>query len=215
MTRFVAGAEIPQDQFGTPATLDRLAAILRTFHGSGTLDHTFDAFSVPRLHRDAASRRGVAIPAAYSRVDATVAEIRLAFAVSPDPLVPCHNDLLRANVLRDGSQLWLLDWEYAGMNDRAFDLGNLAVNSDLSAAAEEHLVGEYHGQVTARTLARLRLMKIVSDAREAMWGVVQQGISTIDFDYRSYAQEKFDRLLTNASAPEYGQLLRDAAEAPA
>ena len=128
---------------------------------------------------------------------------------------PRLNDLLRANVLRDGSQLWLLDYEYAGMNDRAFDLGNLAVNNDLAAAAEEHLVGEYHGRVTARTLARMRLMKIVSDAREAMWGVVQQGISTIDFDYRSYAQEKFDRLLTNASAPEYRGLLRDAAEAPA
>ena len=215
VTRFVAGAEIPQDQFGTPATLDRLAAILRTFHGSGTLDHTFDAFSVPRLHHDAAARRGVAIPAAYSQVAATVAEISRAFGISPDPPVPCHNDLLRANVLRDGSQLWLLDWEYAGMNDRAFDLGNLAVNNDLAAAAEEHLVGEYHGRVTARTLARMRLMKIVSDAREAMWGVVQQGISTIDFDYRSYADEKFDRLLTNASAPAYRTWLHDAAEAPA
>ncbi len=213
VTRFVAGAEIPRDQFGSAATLDRLASILRTFHGSGALDHTFDAFTVPLLHHDAASRRGVAIPVAFERVATIVAEVAAAFAVSPDPLVPCHNDLLRANVLRDGPQLWLLDWEYAGMNDRAFDLGNLAVNNDLSAATEEHLVGEYHGRVTARTLARMRLMKIVSDAREAMWGVVQQGISTIDFDYRSYAEEKFDRLLTNASAPEYGQLLRDAAEA--
>ena len=101
------------------------------------------------------------------------------------------------------------------MNDRAFDLGNLAVNNDLSAAAEEHLVGAYHGHVTRRTLARLRLMKIVSDAREAMWGVVQQGISTIDFDYRGYAEEKFDRLLANAAAPGYRQLLHDAAETPA
>ncbi|MEO6469801.1 MAG: choline/ethanolamine kinase family protein [Acidimicrobiia bacterium] len=215
VTRFVAGAEIPADQFRTPGTLDRLATILRRFHGSGTLDHSFDAFTVPLLHHDAAARRGVPIPPAYSRVAETVDEISRAFAVSPDPPVPCHNDLLRANVLRDGSQLWLLDWEYAGMNDRAFDLANLAVNNDLSATAEEHLVGEYHGRVTARTLARMRLMKIVSDAREAMWGVVQQGISTIDFDYHAYAEEKFDRLLTNASAAEYSRMLRDAAEAPA
>ena len=47
------------------------------------------------------------------------------------------------------------------------------------------------------------LMKLVSDAREGMWGVVQQGISTIDFDYRAYADEHFERLLTNASTPEY------------
>ena len=212
VTQFVAGVEIPEDQFGTPATLDRLAFMLRTFHSSGPLAHTFDAFSVPRLHRDAASRRGVAIPPEYEIVAAIVAEITGAFASAPDAPVPCHNDLLRANVLRDGARLWLLDWEYAGMNDRAFDLGNLAVNNDLAVAAEEHLVAAYHDCVTPRSLARLRLMKIVSDAREAMWGVVQQGISTIDFDYHGYADEKFDRLLTNAAAPEYARLLRDASE---
>ena len=41
-------------------------------------------------------------------------------------------------------------------------------------------------------------MKIMSDLREAMWGVVQQGISTIDFDYVGYAAQHFDRLLRNA-----------------
>ena len=211
VTAFVAGTELPPDQFAAAATLDSLVTMLRAFHTSGALRHTFDALSVPRLHRDTSLRHGVAVPAVYESVAAIVDEIARAFAISPDPAVPCHNDLLRANVLRDGDRLWLLDWEYAGMNDRAFDLGNLAVNNDLSAAAEEHLVGAYFGRVTPRTLARLRLMKIISDAREAMWGVVQQGISTIDFDYRGYADEKFDRLLRNASAPEYAQLLGNAA----
>ncbi len=214
VTQFVAGDEIPPDEFGTAAMVEQLAGMLRDFHATGPLDHCFDAFTVPRAHHDAASRRGVAIPPAYSLAAETVAEICDAFSVSPDPLVPCHNDLLRANVLRDEAQLWLLDWEYAGMNDRAFDLGNLAVNNDLSPDAEEHLVGEYYGRVTPRTLARLRLMKIVSDAREAMWGVVQQGISTIDFDYRGYADERFARLLANAATPGYRQLLTDAAVTP-
>ncbi len=213
VTAFVAGSEIPPDQFTAVATLNRLGAMLRAFHASGPLQHSFDAFAVPRLHHAAALRRGVTIPVVYESVVAVVDEIAGAFAVSPDPAVPCHNDLLRANVLRDGDRLWLLDWEYAGMNDRAFDLGNLAVNNDLSPDAEEYLVGEYHGRVTPRTLARLRLMKIVSDAREAMWGVVQHGISTIDFDYRRYADEKFDRLLTNASSPDHARRLRDASEA--
>ncbi len=214
VTAFVSGADIPSDQFAAAETLSSLAAMLRAFHASGALQHSFDAFTVARLHRAAASRHGVTIPDVYDSVVAVVDEIAGAFAVSPDPPVPCHNDLLRANVLRDGDRLWLLDWEYAGMNDRAFDLGNLAVNNDLSPDAEAHVVGEYHGRVTPRNLARLRLMKIVSDAREGMWGVVQQGISTIDFDYRGYAAEKFDRLLTNASASGYARLLRDASEEP-
>ena len=52
-------------------------------------------------------------------------------------------------------------------------------------------------------------MKIVSDFREATWALVQQGISIIDFDYAGYAQEHLDRLLANAAAPDYRELLHD------
>lgn len=212
VTQFVAGEVITPGDFEVPETLDRVAAMLSAFHASGPLDHSFDAFIVPALHRDAAQSRGVPIPDAYVAAVRAVNEIKAAFATNPDPRCPCHNDLTRANFLRDGSALWLLDWEYAGMNDRAFDLGNLAVMNELSTAAEEHLVGAYHGSVSTRQLARLRLMKLVSDAREAMWAVVQQGISTIDFDYSAYAMEHFNRLLTNASTPRYRGWLADAAK---
>jgi thiamine kinase-like enzyme len=211
VTRFVAGAAVGPAECGEPETLDAIAGILRSFHASGPLDHDFDAFTVPRLHRAAAASRGVAIPPAYERVIPIVEEIARCFEAAPDRRVPCHNDLLCANLLRDERRLWLLDWEYAGMNDRAFDLGNLAVNNDLSPEAEEHLVGAYHGTLTPRAIARLRLMKLASDAREAMWAVVQQGISTIDFDYAALADRMFDRFLTNATTASYRDWLDDAA----
>ncbi len=211
VTQFVSGSELTAHDFEQPATLDDIATMLRCFHASPPLPHDFDAFAVPRLHRNAAASRGVSIPESFATVDRIVTEIETAFVVNSDPRCPCHNDLLRANFLRDGAHLWLLDWEYAGMNDRSFDLGNLAVNNGLSAAAEDHLVRTYFGTVTPRRLARVRLMKLVSDAREAMWAVVQQGISTIDFDYRSYAEEHFDRLLANAASPDYPTWLAAAA----
>lgn len=203
VTRFVPGSEIPVPDFETAAVLDQIAAMLRAFHHSAPLGHTFDAFAVPGMHRHAALSRGIPIPTAYRSVEIVVREVTEAFASAPDAAVPCHNDLGRGNFLRDGARLWLLDWEYSGMNDRAFDLGNLAVMNELSADAEEHLVAAYHRRARARDLARLRLMKLVSDAREATWAVVQQAISTIDFDYSAYATEHFDRLLANASTPEY------------
>jgi thiamine kinase-like enzyme len=125
---------------------------------------------------------------------------------------PCHNDLLAANFLGAGDRLVILDWEYAGMNDRYFDLGNLATNNELDEDAEIALVERYFGAVTPRRRARLALMKIMSDFREAMWAVVQQGISSLDVDYVDYARRNFDRLLANAAAPGYGRLLADAAE---
>ncbi len=214
VTRFVPGGPITAADFEDPTTLEPIAAMVRAFHRSGPLPHTFDAFAVPRLHRRAATDRGVAIPSSFERMDVIVQDIAAVFATSPDGVTPSHNDLLRANFLRDGARIWLLDWEYAGMNQPTFDLGNLAVNNALSPDAERSLVEAYFGAASERNSARVRLMKIVSDAREAMWGVVQQGISTIDFDYRAYADEHFDRLLTNASKPAYPTWLAQAAEYP-
>lgn len=213
VTRFVVGEPLIDRQIGEPATLGRIAAMLAQFHGSGPLAGEFDAFLIPDRHRAAAASRGVAAPAAYPEIEAIVHEIARAFAVTPEPRVPCHNDLLGANFLEasDG-RLWLLDWEYAGMNDRYFDLGNFATNNDLEPDAEGDLLRAYFGTVTARRAARLELMKLVSDAREGMWAVVQQGISTLIFDYVGYAQEHLDRVLRRAHAPGYRALLAAAAE---
>jgi thiamine kinase-like enzyme len=163
-------------------------------------------------HRDVAVSRGVRIHRAYERAAAHAREIEAAFAKTPEPRVPCHNDLNTANWIVDGDRLWLLDWEYAGMNERFFDLGALVVNNDLDADAEAEVVENYFGARTPRRAARLALMKIVSDFREAMWGQVQQGISVLSVDYADYVDSHFDRLLRNASRPDYGQLLVDAAE---
>jgi thiamine kinase-like enzyme len=211
VTRFVAGRPLEPAQCSQPRVVTAVADCLRRFHGTPPLAHTFDAFRVPAQHLAAATARGVSPPADYDRVAEIVTEIAAAFAVAPDPRCPCHNDLLSANLLDDNAHLWLLDWEYAGMNEPSFDLGNFAVNNDLDAEAEVEVVRTYHGTVTPRDLARLRLMKLVSDAREAMWAVVQQAISTLEFDYASYADERFERLLSNAAAPGYASLLADAA----
>ena len=211
VTRFVVGEPMMPSALVEPTTLEQIAAMLRVFHESGPLHGVFDAFLVPGRHRAAAESRGVQIPSVYERVDEVVREVQAAFDTTPELRQPCHNDLLAANFLRSSDRIWLLDWEYAGMNDRSFDLGNFATNNALDPDAEARLVAAYYGAVTPRRLARLRLMKILSDAREAMWAVVQQGISTLEFDYAAYADEHFDRLLGNAAAPGYGALLADAA----
>lgn len=216
VTRFVPGEAIPGPAMADPVVLDRIAPMLHTFHESGPLPGEFDCFRIPELSATHARARGVTIPAAFDAALERAREIEAAFAASPEPRVPCHNDLLNANFLVDHTgahdRFWLLDWEYAGMNDRYFDLGNYSVNNELGDDADAALLDAYFGSATPRRLARLGLMKIMSDLREAMWGVVQQGISTLDFDYVGYAQKHFDRLLGNAAAPGYRALLEDAAE---
>ena len=212
VTGFVEGETSTASQLVEPGRLARVGAALRAFHESGPLPGVFDCFRVPHEHREVALARGVPIPREYDLAAARAAEIEQAFAVSPEPRRPCHNDLLAANFLWAGDRLVILDWEYAGMNDRYFDLGNLATNNRFGEDDEIALLENYFGAATARRRARLALMKIMSDFREAMWAVVQQGISTLDVDYAKYGRENFDRLLANVSAPGYRRLLADATE---
>jgi thiamine kinase-like enzyme len=212
VTRFVVGETLTSTQVAEPRRIGQIGAALRAFHDSGPLPGVFDCFRVPRQHREAAVRRGVPIPPEYDVAAQRAAEIEAAFDASPEPRRPCHNDLLAANFIGAGDRLVILDWEYAGMNDRYFDLGNLATNNGLDDEAEIALLDRYFGSTTPRRRARLALMKIMSDFREAMWAVVQQGISSLDHDYVDYAGKNFERLLANASAPGYRRLLADAAE---
>jgi thiamine kinase-like enzyme len=117
--------------------------------------------------------------------------------------VPCHNDLLNANFIRSPAGIRIVDWEYAGMGDRFFDLANFAVNHDLEADGERLLLEAYFGEAPEAATAHLRVMRFMSDFREAMWGVLQQGISELDFDFAAYADEHFERMERTAVQPAF------------
>ena len=207
--RTLASADVADER-----NIPRIAQACRRLHAGGRFGNDFDMFDIQRGYLAVARSRGFRIPAGYEDLLPPFSAAEQALAARANKTVPCHNDLLAANFLGHGDRLVILDWEYAGMNDRYFDLGNLATNNGFSAADETALLDAYFadGVVAARRRARLALMKIMSDFREAMWGVVQQGISALDHDYVDYAATHFDRLLANASTPGYRRLLAEAAQ---
>ena len=211
VTRFISGTA-PGAGARAPPLLGDVAALLRTVHAGPPITAVFDWYRVPQAYAATARAHGADVPAAYGAVMEVVERIRAAFAASPEAVCLCHNDLLDANFLLSPDGLRLVDWEYAGMNDRYFDLGNFAVNLGLEGDGEDALVEAYFGDMTRRRLARLRLMKVISDVREAMWGVVQSGVSTLDVDFVAYAAKHFERALENASRREFDGLLEDAAD---
>jgi len=127
-------------------------------------------------------------------------------------LVPCHNDLLNANFLDDG-EIRIVDWEYAGMGDRFFDLANFSVNHEFDVGDDRRLLESYFGVARDSDLASVRVMRFMSDFREAMWGVLQSGISELDFDFTGYAAKHFSRLATTAAEPELDRYLRTIGDA--
>ncbi|TML94743.1 MAG: hypothetical protein E6G03_11325 [Actinobacteria bacterium] len=182
--------------------VDRVGAALRRLHGGPAFPGRFDSFRVVEDYRTIAHERGVDVPPEYEA--AKELADRVERRRSGAPLLPCHNDLLNANFITDGDHLWLVDWEYAGMGDPFFDLGNFAVNHELTEEAEHALLSAY-GIDDPDALV---LMRFMSDFREAMWGVVQLAISELDFDFRAYAEEHFERLTRTAAEPRFARALQ-------
>ena len=127
-----------------------------------------------------------------------------------DP-VPCHNDLLAGNYLRGTDQIWVVDWEYAGMGDRYFDLANFAVNHDLTADGRDELLAAYFGDVRPADVRAFEMMRFMSLFREAMWGVVQTAVSELEFDFAAYAEDHFERAAAIASEPSFGSAIAGVA----
>src|SRR5215213_5720686 len=197
VTQFVSGREMGADELREPEAIAEVAHDLRSLHDSGAeLPTGFDPFRLVEEYAETGRANGSAPPHGYDEALEAAHAIESAVRDQPghEP-VPAHNDLLPANFLRDGTRIQLIDWEYAGMGDRWFDLGNFAVNNELGDEEEAQLLEAYFGEPRdAQRLATLKLFRFMSDFREGMWGVVQAGVSELDFDFRDYAQKHFDRL---------------------
>jgi len=212
ITRFVPGTSIPTEDLEQQDVLASVVGSIRALHACPPIPSAFPVFRICESYARLAAGRGVTVPKEWNDAHSVGARIENAFDRAPMAPVPCHNDLLNANFLLDGAHTWIVDYEYAGMGDPFFDLGNLSINNGLSEDAKDTLLRLYFGAPRDVHSARLALMRIVSDMREAMWGVLQQAISTLDIDYVDYATRHFTRLLRNAGDPRFRDWLDAAGE---
>ena len=213
ITAWVAGEPLAEGDMEQESVLADVARVVSTIHAGPALPATFDVFRIVEAYRRVSAERGVPIPEAYGSAHAHAERIEAAFLRAPVPARPCHNDLLSDNFLKGTEGFWLVDYEYSGMGDPFFDLGNLSINNGLSEASQEMLLRLMFGEPTQAHRARLQLMRIMSDYREAMWGVIQQGLSTLDIDYVAYADRHFERLLRSMADERFERWLEQAAEA--
>ena len=211
VTRFIEGSPVSDEAVHQAATQRRVGESLRRIHDGPPIPGLFIPFRIVEAYRALAAARGVPIPPEYELAQSFARRIELAFLSNPVGMRPCHNDLLNANFIDDGTRIRIVDWEYAGMGDPFFDLGNFSVNHDLTPEADADVLRAYEGDVRPSRLARLTLMRTMSDFREAMWGVLQQGISTLDVDFVAYAGEHFERLIRNATTAAFERALRETA----
>lgn len=211
VTRFIAGRSLPPEEIRLPENIRRVMKTVRRIHQMPDIPGQFSVFRTIEDYSAIARRCNVSFPQDFEWLMERVQDAQRALEADPSMPCPCHNDLLNANFLTN-SQLYVLDWEYAGMGDAFFDLANFSDHHDLSEEQDHWLLECYFGSVEPDQWAHLKVMKIMSDLREATWGLVQIGISKLDFDYREYADKFFGRVMENIHHPHWGNWIKEVSK---
>ena len=139
--------------------------------------------------------------------------MRALIAASPAELAPCHCDPLCENFIDTGSRMWLVDWEYSGMNDPLWDLADLSVEAGFDAGHDAELLAAYFGAPAGLpVLARFSAYKALCDLLWSLWGLIQHANANPADDFWAYATGRLDRC--RAQMRRHDALLSEPASGP-
>jgi thiamine kinase-like enzyme len=216
VTRYIADTvtmspEAFRSRAGAPA---RAALALRQLHRSGeSFPARFELFAMIDDYLRLLAGKDVALPDGYHDVVAEAGAVREALARNPAPLAPCHCDPLCENFLDTGTRMWVVDWEYSGMNDPMWDLGDLSVEAGFNPAQDEELLTAYFdGPPADDARARMVIYKAMCDLLWTLWGLIQLANGNPADDFRTYADGRFARcgsLMAHPDFPRHLGVLQD------
>jgi thiamine kinase-like enzyme len=191
-----------------PAVLDRVTAACRVLHGGSRFAGDVDLVSVQRRYRALCAEHGFPVPPRYDDHRRTVDRVAAALSAAPEGTVPCHNDLLPANILDTGERVSFVDFEYSANSDPCFELGTLAGGAELDA---DDLVERYYGRPRPSRAARARLYSVLGHHTWALWAAIQAGSGGLDTDLSGWAREQYERSATALTSSTLPALLDAAA----
>ena len=206
VTRYIDCTTMTPENFksrtGSPA---RAALALRQLHLSGqTFPARFELFAMIDDYLGHLSGKDVALPEGYHDILAEAESVRTALGRNPVPLAPCHCDPLCENFLDTGDRMWIVDWEYSGMNDPMWDLGDLSVEGQFDATQDAELLAAYFdGPPAPADHARMVIYKAMCDLLWTLWGLLQLANNNPADDFRTYADGRFARCRALMASREF------------
>lgn len=211
VTRFIDGAQTMSPaafklNSGAPA---RAGEALQKLHVSGAVfPFRFYLFSMIDDYLRILSTKDVVLPKGYHEVLRESEDVRTALSAHPAKLVACHCDPLCENFLDTGERMWIVDWEYAGMNDPMWDLGDLSVEGKFDDSQEEEMLRAYFsGEPNAADRGRVVIYKAMCDLLWTLWGLIQLANENPADDFRIYADERFARCRALMQEPDFARHL--------
>lgn len=203
VTCYIEGAKtLSAASFQDEQILRKSAEVLRVLHTSGAdTGVSFDVFDMAAGYEKIIRDNAVPQFDGYAEMKEQIMQIRSYVEThSETPSVPCHNDPLCENwVLDNSGKLYLIDWEYAGMNDAIWDLADVSIEAAFSEAQEEAFLKFYFGREPEQAeVIRFHANKLYLDFLWALWGKTR-----VPFDgeeMEQYGQNRYARLKTNLNS---------------
>jgi len=206
---FIEGSTMSAEDLRRGDRLGEVAEAIRRLHACRRFRDDFNMFRVQERYVRIVQERGLRLPERYLEFAPQVVEIECSMAVRNEGTVPCNNDLLAENFIWTGDRFQLIDYEYSGNNDPMFELGNVWSESNLSLEQLDELVAHYYGRPLVNKVARARLWGLMSKYGWTLWASIQDGVSTIDFDFWGWGMEKYGRALEEFDGPDFARLCED------
>ncbi|NEX48655.1 choline/ethanolamine kinase family protein [Pseudotabrizicola algicola] len=176
----------------------------RIMHGLPPLDLTKTIFDMIDEHLAQIKDLGAPMykDAEWLRINTDLA--RDAMHASGLDLVTSFNDPMPGNFMigNDGS-IMLIDYEYASMNDRCYDLGIWFGEMFFKPERELELIEDYFGSVRPEIVSRITVHKALADVKWCLWSMVQLKVSRLDFDFHKYGMWKKMRARSIFGHPDW------------
>ncbi|MBC7284169.1 phosphotransferase family protein [Hoeflea sp.] len=211
-TRFIEGARTmtPEGFLADIGAVRRAGEAFRQLHTSGArFPFTFELFAMIDDYLKILSTKDVALPEGYHDVVSEAQTVREALARNPVNLVACHCDPLCENFLDTGDRIFIVDWEYSGMNDPMWDLGDLSVEAGVDGEQDQALMQAYcGGEPEASDQARMVIYKAMCDLLWTLWGLIQLANGNPADDFRAYADGRFARCRSLMATAQFSDSLK-------
>jgi len=198
---------------GSPA---RAGMAFAKLHQSGAVfKFRFELFAMIDEYLNILAGKTVDFPSGYHEVLKQAEGVRAALDAHPLPSAACHCDPLCENFLDTGSKMWVVDWEYSGMNDPMWDLADLSVEGSFDAAHDEEMFRAYFGgEPRPDERGRIIIYKAMCDLLWTLWGLIQHANNNPAEDFWAYATGRFDRCKILMATDDFPHHVRAVAAGP-
>jgi len=201
VTEFIKSKCSSLEIFQSSKEIEQLVQRIKLLHNTKPFLRNFNMFNQINFYQNALNRDY--LPKKLFKYIKKIKSLEQKLYLSNDLLVPCHNDLLSANIINKDDQIFIIDFDYSGNNDPCFELGNLSVEMEYNKEQIDKLVKSYYGKINENIISRVNLQGIVSDIGWALWSYVQAENSNLNFDYSAHAIYRLERAINKMESKEY------------